>query len=133
MMNVALLFNSKLSTSGGSWGPPVMERILGTRVIQRAKRYIRVSVGDILTSSAASEAEIRTLSGFVKLCNRVYRPKEFDRLIRDRLDATHGKVRVFCWLFQNMTKEMAECLNAKLLHDPAYLGAMDVDFADRVH
>lgn len=79
MMNVALLFNSRLSTLRGSWGPPVMERILGTRVLQGTNRYMRVSVGDILTFSAASEAEIRTLSGFVRLCNRVYRPKKFDR------------------------------------------------------
>jgi hypothetical protein len=133
MMNIALLFNSDHPNLGSWYGPPIMERILGTGVLQQANRHMRVSVGDILTHSAATQGRVQTRSGLVKFCHSIYQPKEFNRLIQDRLEATHGEATVFCWLFQNMTLELAEALNIKLLHDPAYLGAMDIDFADSLH
>jgi hypothetical protein len=132
-MNTALLFNSDHPALGSWYGPPVMERILGTGVLQEADRFMRVSVGDVLTYSAAARGKTPTVSWLIELCRSVYQPKEFDCLIRDRLDATHGKATVFCWLFQNMTQEIAEALNVNLLHDPAYLGAMDIDFANPLH
>jgi 8-oxo-dGTP pyrophosphatase MutT (NUDIX family) len=132
-MNVAVLFNSDHPTLGSSYGAPVMQRILGANVLQTAHRHMRVSVGDILTCSAAAGSKTPTHSHLISLCRKVYVPKKLDLLIRDRLEATHGKATVYCWLFQNMTGEIAEALHAKLALDPAYLGAMDVDFSDPLH
>jgi len=129
-MNIAVLFNSGHATLGGWYGASVMHRILGANVLQTADRHMRVSVGDILTYSAASRSKKPTISHCIELCRRVYRPKELDLLITDRLEATHGKTTVFCWVFQNMTAQMAETLHAKLATDPAYLGIMSVDLSD---
>ncbi|MCI0611141.1 MAG: hypothetical protein L0Z71_19040 [Anaerolineae bacterium] len=69
----------------------------------------------------------------VMLWRAVYQPKHFDFLIYDRLEATHGKTTVFCWLFQNMTATIGEALHVKLFPDNAYLGAMDADFSEHLH
>ncbi len=132
-MNVAFLFNSDHPSLGGYYGPPVMDRILGAQELQKTNRHMRVSIGDILTYSAATESRTPTIAFLVMLCRAVYQPKVFDRLIHERLEATHGKATVFCWLFQNMTAPIAEALHAKLVPDPAYLGAMDVDFSEPLH
>lgn len=132
-MNIAFLFNSDHKSLGSYYGPPVMNRILGANELQQAGRHMRVSVGDILTYMAAAERGERSMSFLVKLCRAVYRPKLFDRLIYDRLEATHGKATVYCWLFQNMTAAVAEPLHLKLSPDPAYLGAQDVDFSEPLH
>jgi hypothetical protein len=132
-MNIALLFNSDHPSLGGYYGPLVMDRILDAEVLQRANRHVRVSVGDILTFSAAADSSTPTSAFLVELCRAVYQPKVYGRLLHDRLDATHGKATVFCWLFQNMTEPIAEVLHAKLTPDPAYLGAMDVDFSEPLH
>lgn len=132
-MNIALLFNSDHPSLGGWYGPPVMERILGTGVLQESQRCMRVSDGDIPTYSAAARSKTPTLSALRALCRLVYQPKTFDRLIPVRLEATHGNSTVFCWLFENMTIDLAEALSSKLQHDPAYLGAMDVDFSNALH
>lgn len=110
-----------------------MDRILGTQVLQRTDRQMRVSIGDILTYGAVATGEKQTLSSLVKLCRRVYIPKAFDQLNYDRLEDTHGKATVFCWLFQNMIAPVAEALHEELAPDSAYLGAMDVDFSEPLH
>jgi len=135
-MNIAFLFNSDHPSLGGYYGPPVMDRILGTEVLQNANRHMRVSTGDILTYSAASRNTPSTIAFadyHVMLCRAVYQPKNFDKLINDRLDATHGKATVFCWLFQNMTTSIGSALHAKLFPEDAYLGAMDVNFSEHFH
>lgn len=132
-MNVAILFNSDHPIFGGYYGNPILKRILETKVLQSASRHMRVSIGDILTYSAAAKSKTPTTSYLVKLCQKVYRPTEFDRLVRERLNETHGKTTVYCWLFQNMNTKIAEALHVRLLPDPVYLGAMDVDFSNPIH
>ena len=132
-MNVAFFFNSDHPSLGTYYGPPVMKRILGTRALQKANRHMRVSIGDILTYGAASSSRTPTKANLIRLCRAVYRPKAFDRLIIDRLEATHGKATVYCWLFQNMPAQIAESLVGELTPDAAFLGAMDVDFTDPLH
>jgi hypothetical protein len=107
-----------------------MDRILGAQELQKASRHMRVSIGDVLTYGAAAGSGIDSL---VALCRAVYEPQIFDRLIYDRLEATHGKATVYCWVFQNMTAPIAEALHTKLALDPAYLGAMDVEFSRPRH
>ena len=132
-MNIAFLFNSDHESLGSYYGPPVMDRILGVQVLQRANRHMRVSIGDILTYNAGGRSSNPTMPFLIELCRMVYRPKLFDRLISDRLEETHGKATIFCWLFQNMTAEIGETLHSKLSPDPAYLGAMDADFSEPLH
>ena len=132
-MNVAFLFNSDHPTLGSYYLPPVMELILGAGVLQTTERQMRVSSGDILTYSAAAGRDTPTIAFLKELCEAVYVPMGFDRLIYDRLHATHGTATVYCWLFQNMTSQIAEALNEKLAGNPAYLGAMDVEFSEQLH
>ena len=125
-MNVAFLFNS---------GHPalVMDRILGAEELQKADRQMCVSIGDILTFGMAAQSKTPTNAFLVESCRAVYKPREFDQLIYNRLEATHGKATVFCWLFQNMTPSIAAAIHMKLAPDAAYLGAMDVDFSKPLH
>lgn len=110
-----------------------MDRILGTDVLQRTNRNMRISIGDIPTFSAAAQSKTPTIAFLVETCRRVYMPNAFDRLIIDRLEATYATTTVFCWLFQNMAVPVAEKLHTKLAPDPAYLCAMDVNFSKPLH
>ncbi|HBB98754.1 MAG TPA: hypothetical protein DC054_25525 [Blastocatellia bacterium] len=94
---------------------------------------MRVSVGDVATYGAAARSATPTIANLVKLCRSVYRPTNYDRLVGDRLEETYSKATVCCCVFQNMTPSTADALHAKLYTDPAYLGAMDVDFATPLH
>jgi len=94
---------------------------------------MRVSIGDIATYGAAARSATPTIAYLVDLCRLVYRPTKYDRLMRDRLEETYSKATVCCCVFQNMTPVIADALHSKLYGDPAYLGAMDVDFATPLH
>lgn len=94
---------------------------------------MRVSVGDVATYSAAARSSTPTIAYLEELCRLVYRPTKYDRLVRDRLEETYSKATVSCCVFQNMTPLVGDPLHAKLYSDPAYLGAMDVDFANTLH
>jgi 8-oxo-dGTP pyrophosphatase MutT (NUDIX family) len=94
---------------------------------------MRISIGDILIYHAVAVSKTATRTDLMSLYRRVYRPISLDLLIRDRLEATYGNATVFCWLFRNMTRVIAMSLHTGLAPDPAYLGAMDVDFSDPVH
>ena len=102
-------------------------------MLQAAERHMRISVGDILTYSAAAKSKTPTMAYLVELCRAVYRPTHFDHLNYKLLEEAHGKATVYCWLFQNMTAEIGEALHSKLSPDPAYLGAMDVAFSEPLH
>lgn len=132
-MNIAFLFNSDHKSLGGGYGRTVMKKLLGTQVLQEAERHMRISVGDILTYSAAARSKNPTMAYLLELCRAVYRPTHFDRLNYELLEDTHGKATVYCWLFQNMTAAIGEALHSKLSPDPAYLGAMDVAFSEPLH
>lgn len=133
LMNIAFLFNSDHPSLGSFYGDQVMDRILSARVLQGANRHMRVSYGDILTYMAAARSSTPTTDYLVMLCRAVYQPKHFDFLIHDRLEATHGKATVFCWVFQNMTASIGKALHTKLRRKKSYLGAMDVDFSEHLH
>lgn len=132
-MNVAFLFNSDHASLGGCYGPPVMDSILSTGVLQNSVRQMRVSIGDILTHMVGSQGSANPASYIKSLCNNLYQPIHFDRLDRNQLSATHATAIVFCWLFQNMTESVAQALHDRLNQDPSYLGAMDVDFSLPLH
>lgn len=129
-MNIAFLFNSDHDSLGSWYGYTVLKKLLGAQVLQATNRHMRVSVGDILTYSAASKSKTPTKGYLVELCRAVYRPTHFDRLNYMLLEDTHGKATIYCWLFQNMTTAIGDALHSKLTSDPAYLGAMDVVFSE---
>jgi hypothetical protein len=132
-MNLAFLFNSDHPKLGGYYGPPVMDLILGANVLQKENRPMRVSVGDILTYSAASQNKHPTSDFLEQLCRKVYIPISFDRLKKYKLEATFTTATVYCWLFQNMTQQAGEHLHRSLEPNDCYLGCMDVDFSLPLH
>lgn len=129
-MNIAFFFNSNHKTLGDFYGHTIMEWILKTNILQSEKRNMRVCIGDILTAFRCLNGEAVEIK---KLCSLVYEPNIFDKLITDRLVKTHGNSTVFCWMFQNMTKEIAERIHEKLCDNEAYLGSMDVNFSNMAH
>lgn len=132
-MNIAFLFNSDHSSLGTCYGFFVGDLILGANVLQKEKRSMRVSVGDILTYSAVSQSETRTYDHLKKLCQQLYLPISFDRLNKQKLEATFTTATVYCWLFQNMTKQAGDHLHKILEPNDCYLGCMDVDFSQPLH
>ncbi|CAA9378164.1 MAG: DNA polymerase I, partial [uncultured Chloroflexia bacterium] len=127
------LFDADHPSLGGWYSEAVMNRILETHALQGARRHMRVSIGDVRTYSAVANSATPTVSRLIQLCREVYQPASFDRLMHDRLEQTHGRATVYCWLFQNMTAAIGETLHSRLSSDPAYLGAMDVRFSEPLH
>ena len=80
-MNIAFLFNSDHPSLGGYYGPPVMDLILGAEVLQKSNRHMRVSVGDILTYSAAARSNTPTMDYLIMLCRAVYQPFVFTTVL----------------------------------------------------
>ncbi|WP_131721631.1 hypothetical protein [Xanthomonas sp. NCPPB 1128] len=132
-MNIAFLFNSDHPSLGGYYGPPVMDLILKTGILQNEVRSMRVSVGDILTFSAAGESKDPTYDYLVQLCRKVYVPNSFHHLNMEKLEATFRNATVYCWLVQNITSAAAQLLDQKLDPVDCYLGAMDVNFSTPLH
>lgn len=92
---------------------------------------MRVSVGDIVTFMYCAG---KTYGDLINLCEKVYTPINYDRLKKTDLSQTFTTATVYCWLFQNMTLEIAEALHSLLCNEcPSYLGAMDVDFSNHIH
>lgn len=78
-MNVAFLFNSDHPSLGGWYGGSLLELILGSGVLQPIDTC-GVSVGDVLTFSAASDSSTPTRAYHEKLCRQVYVPRGYERL-----------------------------------------------------
>lgn len=106
-MNVAFLFDSQHPTLSGVYGYTVMRMILGTGVLQASNRHMRISRGEVLTSSTALLGESPTSQRLVEVRKKVYAPRELDLLLRDRSTTPFGHGKVWCWLFQNMTASLA--------------------------
>lgn len=110
-MNIAFLFNSEHPSLGNYYGPPVMDLILGSGVLQTYSHNMRVSVGDILSYISACNNKTPTKSYLIELCLNVYKPVNFDRLDLPRLTNTFDNATVYCWLFQNMNQISAEAIH----------------------
>ncbi len=132
-MNIVFLFNSDHEEYGGNYGFPIMEKILRTGILQSAKRNMRVSIGDVLTLSIVDESNNRTYYNEKEVCEKVYIPYKYDHLKINELRDTFGTAVVFCWLFQNITEEIALKLDKELQNDKTYLGFMDVVFNYGLH
>ena len=132
-MNIAFLFNSNHNELSSFYGFDIMKKILITNVLQNTNRHMRISIGDILTYRVASESDNRTYNHLKEICRKVYQPYKYNRLKEKDLESTFTTATVFCWLFQNITEEIASKLDDKLKSDKTYLGSMGIDFAYGPH
>lgn len=128
-MNVAFLFNSDDESLGSIYGITIMKKILEKKVLHNCNRHMRISIGDILTFSAAANSNDKTFTHLEQICNSVYIPKNFNHLKINELKKLYTSATIFCWLFQNMTEDIATKLDNSLKSDKTYLGAMDVNFS----
>src|SRR5579872_6505665 len=117
VMDIALLFNPQHPTLGGIYGYAVMRLILGTGVLQSSNRHMRISRGDVVTTTTEASKEL-------------YVPRNLDLLIHERKGPLFRPAAIWSWQFQNATVEIAAQLHEGLLRCPSYLGAMDLDFSD---
>ncbi len=127
-MNIAFLFNSDHEEYDGFYGIPIMNKILRTNILQNTKRHMRLSIGDVLTYGIVSQSQNRTYAHLEEVCRKVYRPHKYNKLKETELESTFTTATVFCWVFQNMTYEIASNIDVILRDDKTYLGAMDVIF-----
>ncbi|HIF6100359.1 TPA: hypothetical protein ACX3GU_004645 [Vibrio parahaemolyticus] len=126
-MNVAFLFNSDHPSLEMFYGMAILEKVLASGELQKSSRFMRVSIGDILTYGMSAG---KTYDQLEELCHKVYVPNNYDRLNWNALRATYRTATVYCLLFQNMAESNAEELHNTLrVSEPSYLGAMDVDFS----
>lgn len=94
---------------------------------------MRICVGDILTHAGIPSNIDNKKDYVVNINSKLYIPISFDYLLNDRLKDTYGEKVVYCWLFQNITKEIAKKIHEKLIFNNSYLGAMDIDYSNRLH
>lgn len=132
-MNVAFLFNSDHEKYNGFYGYPILKLILEKNIIQKSNRNIKVSVGDILTFSTASQSKTPTYEYFYELNKKVYTPHNFNYLIQPKLTELSRTVTIYCLFFQNMNEDTAISLHNSLKLDPSYLGSMDINLKNPYH
>jgi hypothetical protein len=107
-MDIGLLFNPQHPTLGGVYGYAVMRLILGTGVLQSSNRHMRISRGDVVTTTTEASREL-------------YVPRNLDLLIHERTDALFRPAAIWSWQFQNATVEIAVQLHEALLRCPSYI------------
>lgn len=132
-MNIAFLFNSDHEIYNGFYGYPILELILKQCILQNINRNMKVSVGDIVTFSVASQSKTPTYEYFYELNKKVYTPYKFDYLIQPKLENISKKATIYCLFIQNMPDESALSMNNALKNDDTYLGAMDIDLKNIFH
>jgi len=127
-MNIAFLFNANAKKYGSYYGGPIKRKVFGLGILQRSKRHMKISVGDVLIFSHA-----KTWARYDELCENVYFSGSWSRLHERRLRATFRTAMVYALTFQNMTKDLALELHQALTPDRAYLGMLEVDYTYGPH
>jgi hypothetical protein len=95
---------------------------------------MRCLIGDVTTfGHVARQEHNRSYADLAELEYRVYQTNGWDRRIWTRLEKTFARATVYCWVFQNITDEIAEALHRSLKPDRSYLGAMSVDYSNPLH
>jgi hypothetical protein len=109
-MNVAYLFDSDHSSLGFWYGGTVLQMILKTNVLQKSKRQMRVLVGDILTFSVGRRFGIQTYDDWAELTAAVLEPSGWSELNYKKLEGVLGQKTIYCWVFQNISLDLAKAL-----------------------
>lgn len=132
-MNIAFLFNSDHEKYHGFYGLPIMNEILQTNILQQANRYLRISIGDVLTYGAASDSDNRTYEHLEEICRKTYIPYKYNRLHKRELEKTFRTATVYCWVVQNISEDIALHLDTELNRIDSYLGSMGLKFSYGPH
>lgn len=133
-MNVAYLFNSDDPKYRGFYGYPINRTILSKGILQASNRRLRCLIGDVGTfGHVARRTSNRSYADLAEFEWQVYQTNGWDRRIWNRLEKTFAKATVYCWVFQNMTEDIADSLHFALKSDRSYLGAMEVHFSNPFH
>ncbi len=127
-MNAAFLFNSDDPKYGYSYGSPIRETVFANLILQKSKRHMKVSVGDVLIYSKS-----KNWDDYDDLTKRTYYSHTWSIFVSDRLVKTFRKSTVYALTFENITKPLAEELHNNLVSGEAYLGVMELDYAFGPH
>lgn len=113
-MNFAFLFDSSSQKYAGVYGDPILERVLGSGIVQRSSSSVTVLVGDVFNDEHSPQA--------------IYYSGRWSDLLDNRLRATFGESVVFAVAFENMAQEVAFELHGTLVSDDTYLGVVELDY-----
>lgn len=127
-MNVAFLFNSDAEKYEYFYREPIKEAVFGLGILQKSKRHMKVSVGDVTIYGRSN-----TWAEYAELTQRTYYTGTWSLLHDNRLRATFRKATVYALIFENITKAIATELHEALTSDEAYLGALEVDYTYGPH
>jgi hypothetical protein len=101
---------------------------LKTGVLQSANRHLKIAHGDVLIYGRS-----KTRADLLRISEATYFAGTWSMVQADRLRATYFKQTIYAWVIQNVTKQLAERLDAALRADDAYLGVLEVDFTIPAH
>lgn len=127
-MIIAVLFNSDDPKFDGYYGPPIRDMIFKTSVLQKSDRHMQVRHGDVLILSNSE-----TRDAYVRLAEDTYFHADWSLTKAKRIRATYLRQTIWAWVIQNVTREIAEMLDAALSKDSSYLGLHSVDYAHPSH
>ncbi|MEL7662083.1 hypothetical protein [Acetobacterium wieringae] len=127
-MIIAVLFNSDHSSLGGYYGWPIEKQILGSHILQRQNRHLKIGMGDLLFYS-----NNRNLSEMKQLAENTFFHYATERLNIDKINQCITNSTVFSWVIQNATEKIAGLLHESLLQFPSYLGIHSVNFSYTPH
>jgi hypothetical protein len=127
-MIIAVLFNSDDPKFHGYYGPPIRDIIFGTSVLQRSGRDMQVRYGDVLILSHAE-----TQPEYMQLAEDTYFYGDWSLVKSQRLRATYLRQTIWAWVIQNVTRDIAQKLDAALSSETSYLGLHSVDYSHPPH
>lgn len=127
-MRIAVLFDSDNDKYDGSYGDPIRNTILSTRILQKSKRHLKVKIGDVLLYSNA-----RSHAHYTEMAEITYFSHPWQLLNVDAVRSTYMRRTVYCWAIQNVTDPVARSLHEALLADDAYLGMHAIDLTNPAH
>lgn len=128
-MYIAFLFNSDDPKYGVCYGWPIMENVLGTRILQSAGYSIDIAHGDMPVRRHPELAQEYLSVTAAKEC-RCAKPLNIKT---DRLHSIITTSTIYAWVLKGIKRDEAEALNTALWNDSAYVGAHEVDSSQQVH
>lgn len=125
-MNAVFLFDSGWFGRDINYATAANSLLFKTGVVQASGRHMKMGIGDVGTWGTK-------LHNPDVLDKRVYSSSTWERLLRQKLNATYERSTVYAAVFHNMTIEIAERLHRAIAEEPPYLGALEADFAYGPH
>lgn len=129
-MKIVYAFDCDGPGLSGAYGDDILRLMLNPTVLSRSQKSIRVSVGDLLTSTRIQEVVKNAgWNDVAELNLRILAGSAIDTIDRPAVRALTGKSEIACWLVENLDPELAWELHESLRANAgAYLGMADVRF-----